>query len=682
MKSLSASFLCVLRASVALWFKRRRPSWSSWSSCLCVSVVAAAALTACSTANLSSTQPAITDIKPENKLPSSIQSDPTQWRGVWLMTNFNEDKQLAANLELAQRAAKAGYTHMVVSDVKFMKWDFMSPRYADNVKKFMDTCHSLNLKVWACCAPMGYANSLLMRDPNLAEGLPVEGEFIVDQALYLKPYDPDLKLQNGDFAQVTENAPASWTSSNFNKSIFIDKEVTWNAKPTLRIDSAAAPATRPSGEAAAAGETTYAPGVSQSITVKPFHYYHLHAMIKTEGLALKRGTQIEVRADQPGNPEDRTILNYQTPVLLPTTDWQPFDMTFNSLEFSNVKLTLPGRQSRGGGGAGIQGSGTIHWADLTIEPGQFVNVIRRPGAPVSISTSLKRKLHIDYVEGKDITSIVDPFLGRSPGAGSFTIWHTPPVVSILPGGRLHEGDIVSVGYYVPAIVHSDQVMCCMSEPKTLELVKWEIQHIHQNMNPDGYFTGHDELRSQGYDKSCTDTHKSMHEILADNLRAITHIITTEAPGKDICTWSDLFDPFHNAKNDGKRYYLVKGISPWYGAWTGLDKDVIIMNWHGPFDGNQHAALKFFSDLGNRQILSGYYDKPIEPFRQRLDDASHYPGVIGSMYTTWTSNFTLMEPFAQLMKDWKSQANFPPRTLPSLQGRLDNREAPRRSPDMQ
>lgn len=146
----------------------------------------------------------------------------------------------------------------------------------------------------------------------------------------------------------------------------------------------------------------------------------------------------------------------------------------------------------------------------------------------------------------------------------------------------------------------------------------------------------------------------MHELLADNVKTITDIIKHEDPGKEICTWSDLFDPFHNAKNDNKRYYLVKGKSPWYGAWTGLDKDIIIMNWHN-HDANNNASTRHFADLGNRQILSGYYDKAdLSAFKTRLENASHYPGVIGSMYTTWTSNFTIMEPFAQLLNDWKKQ----------------------------
>ncbi|MCL2648040.1 MAG: hypothetical protein FWD61_13685 [Phycisphaerales bacterium] len=634
----------------------------------CLSLALLAALT-CSCTTQSASKPI--DIQPDNTLPAGVYSDPTQIKMVWMMTNFFDDAMTDKFIAIARRAGKAGYTHVLVSDVKFMKWDFMGDKLADNVHRFVDACHKAHLKVWAGCAPMGYANALLMRDPNLAEGLPVEGDFIVDQSLLLKPYDPDLKLANGDFSGTRTlepttrpqlSVPTGWSADLFNQSIFLDSVITWGGKPSLRIEPA--PVKEISAEALAAGERPPANGVWQSIDVKPFHYYHLHAMIKTQGKSLKRGTQIAVVADDPKHPGEKTVLNYQTPLLPATTDWQEFNMTFNSLEYSRVKLTLPGRRSGGGGGAGGQGSETVWWADVTIEPGQFVNIIRRDGAPLKIinrtvgaQTFFTKGIFgkvPPVVEGKDITPVVDSFLGRSPGAGTYTIWHTPPAINLIPGSRLRAGDILRASYYVPAIIHDGQVMCCMAEPKTYDIIKWQIQQIHRIMNPDGYFMGHDELRSQGYDKSCVDSGKSMQELLADNVCRITKMIKAEDPGKDICTWSDLFDPFHNAKNDGKRYYLVKGVSPWYGAWTGLDRDVIIMNWHGPFDGNQNAAVKFFSDLGHRQILSGYYDKPIDPFRGRLDNASHYPGVIGSMYTTWTANFDLMEDFAKLCDEWKSQ----------------------------
>jgi hypothetical protein len=105
----------------------------------------------------------------------------------------------------------------------------------------------------------------------------------------------------------------------------------------------------------------------------------------------------------------------------------------------------------------------------------------------------------------------------------------------------------------------------------------------------------------------------------------------------VFTWSDMFDPFHNAV---KSYYLVRGDLT--GAWDGVDKSVIIMNWN--FD-RRRESLKFFSDRGHSQILAGYYDAGPAQIGQWLESTRGVTGVIGVMYTTWQQNFTDLEAFA-------------------------------------
>jgi hypothetical protein len=555
------------------------------------------------------------------------------------MPNLNTDQVVQDDIALVQRAAKAGYTHLLVSDFKFMKWDYMGDHYTQNVLKLKQACHDNHMQFWVTCAPMGYANELLARDANLAEGVPIYKAQFTVEGLRLKADDPDLKFDEAAF-----------------EGRKLDPQVTFNNKPAIRMDPAAT--VELSAEARAAGERSApAASLSQTIAVKPFKYYHLHAKIKTDG-KLTRGPQIQILGENasalPGtnvgdrSPNAMTRLSYHDVNLLPNTDWQDYDITFHSLEFTKVTIKIPG-PSRGRRNAGQSAApGSIWWADIKLEPGEFVNLVRRAGAPLSIIGADGKTR---YEEGKDVEFITDPFLGHSPQAGHFDVWHIPPVAKIPLGSRLKEGDKVLVSYYTTALIHADQAMCCMAEPKVLELVQQQIHECQQRINPDGYFMSHDELRVQGYDKSCEDTHKSLAQILADNVAGTVNIIHKEAPGKPIAVWSDLFDPFHNAKPDGKRYYLTKGTSPWYGAWQGLPKDVLIMNWHG-HDENRVAAMKFFADQGYTQILSAYYDHDVSAFIPRLNEASHIKNITGTMYTTWTGNFTQMEPFAQLLDNWK------------------------------
>ncbi|MDQ2687762.1 MAG: hypothetical protein M3Y28_07850, partial [Armatimonadota bacterium] len=85
-----------------------------------------------------------------------------------------------------------------------------------------------------------------------------------------------------------------------------------------------------------------------------------------------------------------------------------------------------------------------------------------------------------------------------------------------------------------------------------------------------------------------------------------------------------------------------------GSWKGLDKDVGIVNWNG---GGGAKAVKFFSDLGLKQVLSGYYDGDEDGsgIAQWLAASQGIPGVVGAMYTTWEDKYGAMDVWAQ--KAW-------------------------------
>jgi hypothetical protein len=101
----------------------------------------------------------------------------------------------------------------------------------------------------------------------------------------------------------------------------------------------------------------------------------------------------------------------------------------------------------------------------------------------------------------------------------------------------------------------------------------------------------------------------------------------------------MYDPFHNAV--AGPYYLVEG--SWAGSWEGLDPNVIIVNWHYDI---RKRNLPWFTRLGNKQILAGYYDNEPGYIRTWLDDARGVADVVGVIYTTWKANFNDLEAFAR------------------------------------
>jgi hypothetical protein len=542
-----------------------------------------------------------------------------EWRWVYLPTNLLVDKNVDEGIGILRRAANAGYNGVVLTDSKFMRWDRLPERYAANVGRMRQAIRELKLACIVGVCPIGYSNDLLGRDANLAEGLPVRDAPFVADAGRLVAADDGVRLVNGGFEQWKKNQPVGWGFVDQPGTIsFMDAAVKSGGRASLRM------------EEIGLHDPRYGHGrATQKIAVRPFHDYHVSAAVRTEDFESARDVQIAVLA--PGN----VALNYHTPHVEKTQDWRRIDVTFNSLEFSQVNLYLGVWGGRGG---------KIWWDDVRIEPAGLVNLVRRAGAPLRVASDDGRTI---YVEGQDFQNAVDPKLGMTPYAGEFTAWHEPPRPTLPAGSRIRPGEKLRLSYYHAAIIYQGQVMCCMAEPKVREILRWHLGEVHRHLAPDGYFLQHDEIRVQGWDQSCADSGKTPGQLLAENVRGCIDLVRTEDPGKPVYVWSDMFDPLHNARPGG-HYYLVRGIGPWSGSWQGLDRDVVIVNWNSN-PATRLESLRHFAGLGQRQILAGYYDGPPKAIDEWLKDGRTVPGVCGVMYTTWQHQYHELEHFADHLK---------------------------------
>jgi len=538
---------------------------------------------------------------------------PDRW--VYIQTNLLVDKNVDNLMTLLERIEKAGYNGIVIADSKFMRWDNLPDRYLENARKVREECRRLKLSFIPCVFPIGYSNDLLARDVNLAEGLPViNAPFVVHEGKIIP--DDNIKIANPGFEQYSDNMPSGWGFLDQpGKISFIDTDTKYEGKASLRMQDIG----------------TYDPQnghgrVYQKLSVRPFTYYHVSVAIKTQDFEQIGETRIALLA--PDGPS----LNHLNLPIKETQDWQTVDITFNSLNYLEVNFYL-----------GVWGGkkGKIWWDDVKIEPAGLVNVIRREGTPFTVTSEDGKTA---YVEGKDFDGAVDPKLGNIAWPGDYNVWHEAPIMTVPIDSRLKEGDKVAVSYYHPALIYDNVVMCCMSEPKLYEILKWQAKQIHDNLQPDGYFMSHDEIRCQGWDKSCADRNMTPGQILADNAKKCVDILHEIDPGKPIYVWSDMFDPFHNAGKTGW-YYLVKGEGPWFGSWEGLDSSVIIVNWNSDSE-KRVDSMKHFADRGHKQILAGYYDSNPKNITPWLKDSASVDGIIGVMYTTWRSYYEDLEDFAR------------------------------------
>ena len=526
-------------------------------------------------------------------------------RIVFISDNFTNPKSVENTLALLDRMAKANYNAAFISDCKFFRWkEIDAASYTANLKKIRAHCRELHLKVIIpVCA---FGTDMLANDMNLAEGMPVVDAPFIARGGKLVPADEDCKLVNGSFEESGRpNHPTGWNAPFLFERYFLDTEVKTDGKQSIRIE----------------GHNS----MQQTIKVKPFRYYHLHLMVKTQDLKPPSNFFVGV-----GASDNSRALIYSDLHVKETQDWTPVDLAFNTVDCTEIRLGL--------GNYGPS-AGKLWFDDVKSEPGGFVNLIRRAGAPLKISSDDGKTV---YEENKDFANAADPQLGNVDIPGIYRVWHKAPEVTISAGGKIKEGDIVRASYCHSITTYGEATVPCFNEPKIWTLAQENLEHMHKVMEPDAYMLPHDELRHMGFDDSCCKANIPMAKLLADNIKRCIAMVRKEDPGKPIYVWSDMFDPWANAQKTGK-FFLVKGDGPWYGSWEGLDPDIIIMNWHNMAE-HRVDAMKWFADRGHKQVLCGYYDAPIENLAPWFKEAEGIKGVSGVMYTTWSNNFADLEKF--------------------------------------
>ena len=205
-------------------------------------------------------------------------------RWVYLATNLLVDKNVDEAVKLLDRAAKAGYNGVVLTDSKFMRWDQLPDHYLANVRRVHQACRDHKLACIACVCPIGYSNDLLARDPNLAEGLPVVDAPFVAKGGRLVPADDSAQLVNGGFEQAKGNMPSGWSFVDQpGKITVIDTAVRCEGRASLRMRDIGL------------HDPQWGHGrACQALAVKPFHYYHVSAAVKTQDFEAAGEVQIAV----------------------------------------------------------------------------------------------------------------------------------------------------------------------------------------------------------------------------------------------------------------------------------------------------------------------------------------------------------------------------------------------------
>jgi hypothetical protein len=537
-------------------------------------------------------------------LVPALDAGPYPDRFVWVFGwNLNRDSDTE---EIAKVLETAGQHNLNCAMVSFGLDTLCkkTPDYFRRLDAVKQACERSRLELIPAIFSIGYGGAALAHDRHLAEGLPVmDAAFAVQGNEARLVPDDSARLANGGFEEFTGNKFRSYNFHDQPGEIsFADTQVKHSGKASLRLENFTA---NQHGHAR----------VMQEVNVRPQRCYRLSLWVKTEALQPARDFHVQVLV------KDRSLAprDFNLPA---TTDWRKVTMLFNSLTNESVRIY-----------AGMWGgkSGKVWLDDWTVEEAGPLNVLRRPGTPVTVKSADGA---VTFTEGKDYAPLADPNLNF------YQVDRPAPPLKLLPGGGIQDGQRLRVSWYHPMVVNDSQVTVCMAEPAINEFFDHEAKLLAEKVHPRRVMLNMDEVRMGGTCRACQG--KDMGKLLGECVTKQVQALRRHIPGVEVYIWSDMLDPNHNAHGD---YYLVDG--DFTGSWNHVPKDLIMAVWGGA---PREKSLRFIADQGFRSVVACYYDaNDLNEVKAWLDLAGKTRNVRGFMYTPWQKKYDLLPAFGDLLK---------------------------------
>jgi hypothetical protein len=525
-------------------------------------------------------------------------------RFVWVFGwNLSRDRDVADISQVLETASQ----HQLNGAVMSVGLDTLckkSPDYFRRLDEVQQQCARNKLELIPSVFSVGYGGAALAHDRNLAEGLPVEdATFAVKNGAARLVPDDSARLANGGFEEFSGNVLRGYRFHDQPGVVsFVDKQVKHGGEASLRLESFAA---NPHGHGR----------VMQEVRVRPRRCYRLSMWVKSQDLQPDDAFKVQVLAGT------RALAPRE--FNLPSSgDWRKVSVLFNSLDFDSVRLY-----------AGTWGgkAGRLWLDDWTLEEVGPLNVLRRPGTPVTVRSEDGTDV---YAEGRDFAPLEDSQYSTS------RLDREAPSLALLPGSRIREGQRLRVSWYHAMAINASQVTVCMAEPKLYEIFDHEAELLAKRLRPRKVFLNMDEIRMGGTCAACRG--RDMAELLGQCITRQVKILRRHMPGVEVYIWSDMLDPHHNAHGD---YYLVRG--DFTGSWKHVPKDLVIAVWGGA---PRESSLRHFAGKGFRTLIACYYDaNSLDEVKAWLGAASPFPKVRGLMYTPWQKKYALLGDFGDLLQ---------------------------------
>jgi len=538
----------------------------------------------------------------------------------WLSysADLTKPEEVDKAVKMIAQAKAAGCTHVQMNEpIRTQVFD-APPEYVAAAERILDAATKAGIKIVPSVFSIGYSGRYVVRDPNIAAGIPVRNaRFKVSKGAALPDQADTFPLANGGFDEVEAGKLAGWTySAPADSNIVIDTNVKHSGASSLKI----------TGLDKIPRGAERSVHLRQTVKVRPFQYYRVTVWVKAEQMAAEQEDYVVVTSGGGSRRHAYTNLTVKE-----TQDWTKHETVFNTLDAAEVDFRIGVSSAR---------RGTIWFDDLTVEPAGLLNVVDRQAAPFTVTSE---DGSIVYAKGKDFEPV-------KPSTADELYEHRAsarPLV-ITPDSRIKDGQTLLVSYYHTVLIYRDQLGCSLEDPEVFEMMDLQMKNTARIWKATDYMMAYDEIRIAGWESRPGGATLKPGELLANHVRKAIEIAHKYTPGATLYVWSDMFTPHHNAYPFSARnryYYLVNG--NWDGSWEGLPKEVVVVNWSADREG-----MMWFAGRGHRQIMAGYYDSdPAANISAWMEASNGVPGVIGMMYTTWRQNYGDMPEFFRLLKDY-------------------------------
>ena len=531
-------------------------------------------------------------------------------------------------LAYVDRAKSKGANTVLFSDSKLSRFGLngtAGERWDLEMRKFVDGVKEREMKLFFITVVMGFNGAMLSNTPQLTTGYPIKNQKLIAQNGILKPMS-SANILNGGFENFNQNRASNWRFQDaVGERTFIDTTIKYSGNASFRAEARNNESSR----------------IITNFDVKPFHQYTLTFWVKTENLTVQNVEAI-IRDE---NNKNRRLTNLRLSVPKQnggrqyfnrpnnlTLDWTQMRIAFNSLEATKVNLGL----SLFGGE-----NGSIWWDEVKIEDSPTLNWLNREDLPKSIIKSNGQSLAF----GSEVSLPADELIGQSGFSGSYDTHHLATNVSILNTNSIPEGEIVEINGYHALPTANGQVSASWNNPRTHGLMRTIHQKLFNEYAPDGFLLNYSEIRTGGWEPLDV-AYENSGAALAASIKKAYDDLFEIAPNAKHYFWADMVDPFHNAKAD---YYQINNTL--IESWKTLDPEkVTIATW---WEGQKITdigpeSLRFFSDLGFKQIIGGYYDADVNDNYNRWSNAARgINNITGSLFATWRKDYSNIEAFGDL-----------------------------------